>query len=209
MADCDVNQKVPAFFAHSWDEQIRSFAIVIVNGPEDSELLVVHSQARRVCQRLDVVLNGIVSVCDQELELGALPKVAWIGPVNDHVISAAAMGWQFFEGEAQSEKAAFAECFGRDDGFVVLGYREKPRTCEGSIAAEDSCFVSGSAIGRHLLFKLGHTGLQESFGEEELQFLLSEATRKLFHNVDSLSVSRVFDYEHVGSEDFNIFLHLH
>jgi hypothetical protein len=46
----------------------------------------------------------------------------------------------------------------------------------------------------------------ENFGDEELQFLLNEATRKLFHDVDSLSARR----EHVGSEDFNnILLHHH
>ena len=86
-----------AFFAHSRNEQIRSFPIVVVNGPEDSELLVVHSQARRVCQRLDVILDGIMSIRDQGLELVALPEVARIGPVDDHVISAAAMGWQLLE----------------------------------------------------------------------------------------------------------------
>ena len=97
MADCDVHQKVPAVFAHSRDEQIRSFAIVVGSDPEDSELLVVHSQARRVCQRLDVILDGIMSIRDQGLELVALPEVARIGPVDDHVISAAAMGWQLLE----------------------------------------------------------------------------------------------------------------
>jgi hypothetical protein len=51
--------------------------------------------------------------------------------------------------------------------------------------------------------------MNECLGEEELQFLLSEATRKLFHDVDSLSARRVFDSEHVGSENFNILLHLH
>jgi hypothetical protein len=73
-----VHQEVPAFFAHSRDEQIRLFTIVVGNGPEDCELLVVHSQARRVCQHLDVILNGIVSICDQGLELGAPPQVARI-----------------------------------------------------------------------------------------------------------------------------------
>jgi hypothetical protein len=152
-----------------WNKQIRSFAIVVVNGPEDSELLVVHSQARRVCQCLNVILDGIVSICDQGLELGALPKVGRIEPVDDIVISAAAMGWQLFERQTQSKKAAFTEYFGRDNGFVVLGHREKPRACEGSIVTEDSiimlsCFVSGGAIGRHLLFELVHTGLHESLG---------------------------------------------
>jgi hypothetical protein len=111
-----------------------------------------------------------MSICDQGLELGALPKVGRIGPVDDSVISAAAMGWQLFERQTQSKKAAFAECFGRDNRFVVFGHREKPRACEGSIVAEDSCFVSGGAIGRHLLFELVHTGLHESLGEVELQY---------------------------------------
>jgi hypothetical protein len=90
------------------------------------------------------------------------------------------MGWQLFERQTQSKKAAFAESFRRDNGFIVLGHRQKSCTCEGSVVAEDSCFVSGSAIGSHLLFKLGHTGLNESLGEEELQFLLRRGDLEAF-----------------------------
>ena len=100
MADCDVHQKVPAVFlpivGMSRSGRLPSSSAVTLKTVSFLSS-TDHSQARRVCQRLDVILDGIMSIRDQGLELVALPEVARIGPVDDHVISAAAMGWQLLE----------------------------------------------------------------------------------------------------------------
>ena len=47
-----------------------------------------------------ILLDGVMSVCDKGFELGSRPKVARLGPVDDGVVFAAAMGGQLFEGKA-------------------------------------------------------------------------------------------------------------
>ena len=76
--------------------------VVVVDGPEDSEPTVIHTQARRVGQRLQVRLDGIVPVSEQELELCTRPQVARVGPIDDLVGSAATGSGQLVEGQSQS-----------------------------------------------------------------------------------------------------------
>ena len=63
MADGDVHQEVPAVFSEVRNEQVGPLPVVVVNGPEDSEPTVIHTQTRRVGQRLQVRLDGIYRAC--------------------------------------------------------------------------------------------------------------------------------------------------
>jgi hypothetical protein len=70
---------------------------------------------------------------------------------------------------------------------VVLGHREKPRACEGSIIAENSCFVSGVPLLAICCSNWFTRACMRALEKRNCS-LLSEATRKLFHDVDSVSL---------------------
>ena len=173
-----------------------------------SSIPVVHSQVSGVRQRLDVDLDCIVPACQQGFEFWTGPQVAGAGPVDDLVFPATASDGELVEGEAQSQTAALPECFGLNDGLVVLRHREEPGSCKRPVIAENASLVDRRAVSFDVALEPIYTVFGHGLGEQVLQCLLSESSLVRVEEVYLCSACRLFDLEHVASVGVDILLDL-